>query len=129
MANKDILTLQENVHEFLSDTFSSFDTIHKLVGEMRQTAVVDRDLFRDFVPADQLVGRIAVMSWEYYGKDSLVMFAMYRYDSHSEEWSRIKKVTRYAYGHKWPDTTELRDLLITFVAGGYDGQHFKDGVF
>lgn len=129
MASKELYTLRENVREFLCDTFSSFETVHKIVGEMRQTAVVNKNIFKDFVPADRLRGRTVVMTWEYYGKDSIVQLAMYEFDTHSNEWNMIKKIAQYTYGYKWPDTIELRDLLITFIAGGYDGQHFKDGVF
>jgi hypothetical protein len=118
MANKDISTLRENVSEFLCDTFSSFEVVNKLVGETKQTAVVDKDLFRDFVPADRLVGRMLTITWEYFSCNNLVTLGMYKFEGDSDAWHVTKKVTRQAYGYKWPDTVELRDLLITFVAGG-----------
>lgn len=129
MGSKELYTFRENVQGCLCDAMDSFKTICKTVGSNRQSVVINKNIFRDFVPADKLAGRAVVMTWEYDGRDSSVTFTTYKIDHHAEEWETIKKVVRYSYGYKWPDTTELRDLLITFVAGGYDGQHFKDGVF
>ena len=129
MASKDVLTLQTKVREHLCDVLYDFETIHDLTGSMRQKAVIDRKIFSDYIPEDRLCQRKIIMAWDYFDKDCAVTFTMYEFDTNTGTWHPIKKVEKYSYNHKWPDTVELKDLLITFVAGGYDGQHFKDGVF